>query len=277
MCERGQQKRRISGISRARQQSTNTQPAYKNKSINRDMTIHSEKFLLLGRTLTSIASARTRASLWVLAKRFSSEFGLPLVLAVDAHAMALGLFGAILYSDLKGPAVEIIEREPSGRNPLLVRSRSEMQPFRLSELREDQRHGAFDWAGFMPAEAMNGDGFVVPVFENATVQTLFVFVGERPVVNDTTLVMLHTVAFAIRARLKDIKDNAPLDENTEITTREAQCLHWLEQGNSDEEIAAMLGISKRTVRFHLDNLKKKFGVTRRTQVLARRLKGNFEV
>jgi DNA-binding CsgD family transcriptional regulator len=128
----------------------------------------------------------------------------------------------------------------------------------------------------MPAEAINGDGFVMPVFENATLQTLFVFVGERPIVNDATMVLLQTVAFAIHARLRDIKDNVPADDKAEITTREAQCLHWLEEGNSDEEIAAILGISKRTVRFHLDNLKKKYGVTRRTQVLAKRLKGNFE-
>lgn len=241
------------------------------------MTNHSEKYLVLGRTLTSIASARTRAALWVQARRFAAQFGLTHLLAIDAHAMALGLFGAILYSDMKGSAIESIEREPSSRNPLLVRSRIELQPYRLSELRDDPRHGRFDWLGFMPAESVNGDGFVVPVFENATLQTLFVFVGERPHANDATFVLLQSVAFAIHARLRDIKDDLPLDEKTEITTREAQCLHWLEEGNSDEEIASILGISKRTVRFHLDNLKKKYGVTRRTQVLAKRLKGNFEV
>lgn len=240
------------------------------------MTAHSDRYLALGRTLTSIASARTRASLWVQAKRFAELFGLSHMVAIDAHAMALGQFGAILYTDLVGPAVESIEREPSTRNPLLVRSRNEMQPYRLSELRDDLRHGRFDWLGFMPAEAINGDGFVVPVFENATLQTLFVFVGERPLINDATMVLLQTVAFAIHARLRDIKDHVPADDKAEITTREAQCLHWLEEGHSDDEIASILGISKRTVRFHLDNLKKKYGVTRRTQVLAKRLKGNFE-
>jgi DNA-binding CsgD family transcriptional regulator len=241
------------------------------------MISHSEKFLTLGRTLTSIASARTRASLWVQARRFAAQFGLTHVVAIDAHAMALGLYGAVLYSDLTGSFIESIEREPSSRNPLLVRSRNEMQPFRLSELRDDPRHGRFDWLGFMPPEAVNGDGFVVPVFENATLQSLFVFVGERPMIGDATLPLLQSVAFAVHARLKDIKDNVPVDAKAEITTREAQCLHWLEEGHSDEEIASILGISKRTVRFHLDNLKKKFGVTRRTQVLARRLKGNVEI
>ena len=241
------------------------------------MTSYSEDYLALGRTLTSIASARTRASLWVQARRFAEKFGLTHMLAVDAHAMALGLYGAVLYSDLTGPAIEAIEREPSSRNPLLVRSRSELQPFRLSELRDDPRLGRFDWNGFMPATALNGDGFVVPVFENATLQTMVIFVGERPVTNDATLVLLQAVAFSIHARLKDIKDNLPIDEKADITAREAQCLHWLEEGHSDEEIASILGISKRTVRFHLDNLKKKFGVTRRTQVLAKRLKGNVDI
>jgi len=243
---------------------------------NLQMTSQSEKYLMLGRTLTGIASSRTRASLWVQAKRFAAELGLTHMIAIDAHAMALGQLGAVLYTDLTGSAIEGIAREPSARNPLLVRSRDEMQPYRLSELRDDARHGHFDWLGFMPPEAINGDGFVVPVFENATLQTLFVFVGERPLANDATPVLLQTVAFAIHARLRDIKDHVPVDEKAEITTREAQCLHWLEEGNSDEEIATILGISKRTVRFHLDNLKKKYGVTRRTQVLAKRLKDNFE-
>ena len=250
--------------------------ATKRTAATGQMTTHSEKYLALGRTLTGIASARTRASLWVLAKRFAGQFGLSHMIAIDAHTMALGLFGAVLYTDLTGTAVESIEREPSPRNPLLVRSRSEFQPYRLSELRDDPRHGRFDWLGFMPAEAISGDGFVVPVFENATLQTLFIFVGERPHINDGSLVLLQTVAFAIHARLRDIKDNVPLDDKAEITTREAQFLHWLEEGNSDDEIASILGISKRTVRFHLDNLKKKYGVTRRTQVLAKRLKSNLE-
>jgi DNA-binding CsgD family transcriptional regulator len=250
--------------------------ATKRTAATGQMTTHSEKYLALGRTLTGIASARTRASLWVQAKRLALQFGLTHMIAIDAHAMALGQFGAILYTDLVGSAVESIEREPSTRNPLLVRSRNELQPYRLSELRDDPRHGRFDWLGFMPADSINGDGFVMPVFENATLQTLFVFVGERPLVNDATMVLLQTVAFAIHARLRDIKDNVPLDDKAEITTREAQCLQWLEEGNSDDEIASILGISKRTVRFHLDNLKKKYGVTRRTQVLAKRLKGNLE-
>ena len=239
------------------------------------MTTHSEHYLALGRTLTGIATARTRASMWVQAKQFAARFGLTHMLAIDAHAMAPGQVGAILYTDLVGSAVDSIERVPSTRNPLLMRSRNEKQPYRFSELRDDARHGHFDWQGFMPAEAVSGDGVVVPVVENATLQTLLVFAGERPLVNAATMVLMQTVSLAIQARLKDIRDNVPADNRVEITTREAQCLQWLEEGNSDDEIASILGISRRTVRFHLDNLKKKYGVTRRTQVLAKRLKGSF--
>ena len=237
------------------------------------MTHQSDTYTLLGRTLTTVSSARIRPALWSQARRIASQFGLTHTLVVDAHAMALGMYGAILYTDLTGRAVQMMEREPSHRHPLLSRSRSDLQPFRLSELRDDPKHGPFDWPGFMPAQAINGDGLVVPVFENATLQTLFVFVGDRPHASDSTLVALQSVACAIHSRLKEMRDTPLHPGSSHITAREAQCLQGLEEGSSDDEIAALLGISKRTVRFHVDNLKKKFGVASRTQVLAKRLKG----
>jgi DNA-binding CsgD family transcriptional regulator len=45
-----------------------------------------------------------------------------------------------------------------------------------------------------------------------------------------------------------------------LTERERQCLYWASLGKSATDIADMLGLSVRTVKFYLQNVRRKFGV-----------------
>jgi serine/threonine protein kinase/DNA-binding NarL/FixJ family response regulator len=56
-----------------------------------------------------------------------------------------------------------------------------------------------------------------------------------------------------------------IQEPIDLTEREAEVLSLLVEGMSNKEIAAALGISHRTVKFHLDNLYSKLGVNTRTE------------
>ena len=49
-----------------------------------------------------------------------------------------------------------------------------------------------------------------------------------------------------------------------LTARESQVLHWVALGKSDRQVAAILGISPRTVQKHLQNVYPKLGVESRT-------------
>lgn len=53
----------------------------------------------------------------------------------------------------------------------------------------------------------------------------------------------------------------------ELTPRELEVLRGLAEGRSNKAIAAALGVSPRTVNFHLDNLYAKLGVSSRTEAL----------
>jgi DNA-binding CsgD family transcriptional regulator len=53
----------------------------------------------------------------------------------------------------------------------------------------------------------------------------------------------------------------------ELTPREVEVLRWLAEGLSNKAIAAALGVSPRTINFHLDNLYSKLGVTSRTEAV----------
>ena len=52
-----------------------------------------------------------------------------------------------------------------------------------------------------------------------------------------------------------------------LTPRELEVLHRLSEGLSNKAIAASLGVSPRTINFHLDNLYSKLGVASRTEAV----------
>lgn len=58
-------------------------------------------------------------------------------------------------------------------------------------------------------------------------------------------------------------------ELVHLTSRERECLRWTAEGKTGWEISKVLGISERTVVFHLENAARKFGVFGRRQAAAR--------
>jgi DNA-binding NarL/FixJ family response regulator len=68
----------------------------------------------------------------------------------------------------------------------------------------------------------------------------------------------------IRHRLASAEKGAEKSE-LRLTERELQVLTWVARGKSSSDIATILGISERTVNFHLDNAMRKAGVATRVQ------------
>lgn len=60
--------------------------------------------------------------------------------------------------------------------------------------------------------------------------------------------------------------------STELTQRELQVLQLLAVGRRNQEISATLSISERTVKFHVNNIFTKLGVSDRTQAVIQALK-----
>ena len=48
--------------------------------------------------------------------------------------------------------------------------------------------------------------------------------------------------------------------NTTLSERELQCLNWVATGKTSWETAAILGLSERTVNFHIKNACRKLNV-----------------
>jgi len=64
----------------------------------------------------------------------------------------------------------------------------------------------------------------------------------------------------------------PLDKaRGHLSPREMTVLLWMKEGKTNWEIARILGLSERTVRFHVGGIFEKLDVTSRTQAVARAL------
>ena len=63
-------------------------------------------------------------------------------------------------------------------------------------------------------------------------------------------------------------DEAVHEERARLTVREWDCLRMLAQGFREAEAADLLDISKSTLRFHVENVVRKFGCKSRTQAVA---------
>ena len=70
---------------------------------------------------------------------------------------------------------------------------------------------------------------------------------------------------ALASALIPSRDRAPLPE--ELTAREQEVLQHLSQGLANKEIAAKMHISDHTVKFHVNAILTKLGVTSRTEAV----------
>jgi DNA-binding NarL/FixJ family response regulator len=83
------------------------------------------------------------------------------------------------------------------------------------------------------------------------------------------------LAALITARLARVARTAVWPKQVGLREREVETLTWAARGKTFWEIGEILGLSKRTVEFHLDNARRKLGVATRTQALIKAATGHL--
>jgi DNA-binding response OmpR family regulator len=83
------------------------------------------------------------------------------------------------------------------------------------------------------------------------------------------------LAAVITARLARVARSAVWPKQVGLREREVEALTWAARGKTFWEIGAILGLSKRTVEFHLENARRKLGVATRTQALIKAATGHL--
>jgi DNA-binding response OmpR family regulator len=91
----------------------------------------------------------------------------------------------------------------------------------------------------------------------------------------TKPVDFDVLAAVIASRLRRVARSAVWPKHIDLGAREIETLTWAARGKTFAEIGQILGLSRRTVEFHLDNARRKLGVPTRTQALIKAAVGQL--
>ena len=79
----------------------------------------------------------------------------------------------------------------------------------------------------------------------------------------------------INARLAGVARSELWPKLVQLNDREVETLTWVARGKTSAEIAQILGLTKRTVDFHIDNARTKRGAATRTQAVIKAATGRL--
>jgi DNA-binding CsgD family transcriptional regulator len=85
----------------------------------------------------------------------------------------------------------------------------------------------------------------------------------------------EVLATIIEARLARVARNEIWSKSVALNDREVQSLTWSARGKTSSEIAVILGLSKRTVDFHIENACRKLNVATRIEAAVKASSGRL--
>jgi DNA-binding response OmpR family regulator len=77
------------------------------------------------------------------------------------------------------------------------------------------------------------------------------------------------------ARLARVARSEIWPKDVSLNEREIEALTWAARGKTSAEIAQIIGLSKRTVDFHIDNARAKLGTTTRIEAVVKAISGRL--
>ena len=101
--------------------------------------------------------------------------------------------------------------------------------------------------------------------------TFFSFAGEQEVDAERYVHLVEYLGHHLHlALMRTARRNAPATEQCvkELSPREVTILNWIKNGKTNWEVGQILGVTERTVRFHLASIFSKLDVTSRSQAVA---------
>jgi DNA-binding response OmpR family regulator len=84
--------------------------------------------------------------------------------------------------------------------------------------------------------------------------------------------MLATI---VAARLAGVARTGLWPKLVELNDREVEVLTWVARGKTSVEIAQIIGLTKRTIDFHIDNARAKLGATTRSEAVIKATTGRL--
>jgi len=120
-----------------------------------------------------------------------------------------------------------------------------------------------------------GAGVTVPVAGGPNEIAILSAAGSlrpgKPPATPAIVGQLYLIAAQMHAAIRPVLTAGQPAESADeaLSAREKECLGWWAAGKTAEDIAVLLTVSARTVRFHLENVKRKLGARNRADALSK--------
>ena len=151
-------------------------------------------------------------------------------------------------------------------NPLLDAIKTGRTRYRFSDFaaHDEPRYGAY-WEAL--GEAGIKDALCATSYgPHRSIASLHLGFGRTTFAPEEAL-SIQLAGLMLTERLISFAEPEP--DDPKLTGRERDSLAWVAEGKSDWEIGKILGLSETTVRFHVDNARRKLGAVNRAQAVAR--------
>lgn len=213
--------------------------------------------------IANLARTSRPESVWQELHQAAAKFGFTHLMVVETSGPVL----TSLYSTFHDTTVDEVRAMPDlAGNPLVARAQVSEEPFVKSELPQAARgYARFGTLG-LPSDFEAMEAVVVPVHEDRRPIGWICFARSEIGVDARTLHTLAVAGYAAWVHGSALKRHS-LDKAT-LTPREVECLRLVANGLNDDQVGEILGITGRTVRFHVGNAKSKLGVRSRIQAIS---------
>ena len=152
-------------------------------------------------------------------------------------------------------------------DPVVKELYANYHPFLWSDVRSRRPLGALETQIMNECAEMGmTEGFSVPIYQAGGYTGVVSLAGRDPNITEESRGALNLASIYLHNKLTTLRRQES-QNRYDLTEREMECLRWAAAGKSDWEIGHILKISQKTVNYHIENAKRKFGVTTRVQAI----------
>lgn len=137
--------------------------------------------------------------------------------------------------------------------------------FHWQDLKSSLKEDRFFWSLADDFRLTQGCTYGLPN-RHKTMGSLFSFSGTS-LKHPRHEAVLHILVPQLDIKFREVMAYKK-SKNIHLTSREVEVLQWVKEGKSNWDIAAILCISERTVKFHISSILKKLDVVNRSQAIA---------
>jgi len=111
------------------------------------------------------------------------------------------------------------------------------------------------------------DVFAVPAIGHQLSGTMAIIAGRDLDLRRSKRHLMGRISMDVLSRLATVGRTRP-DDDHRLTSRQLEIAHWLIAGKTDWEIGEILRISRKTVNYHVEHMKRRYGVHSCNQLVA---------